>query len=143
MTHLLDVDVLVALADASHVHHGLVHRWFGSRRGKWATCPLTQNGLVRVIANPRYPGNGLLLPDAIAWLKALLSHPDHTFWADDISIADGRFVPSAFQGHNQLTDGYLLGLAEHHAACFVTLDRRVTERLLSSGDSSRVRCLLP
>jgi predicted nucleic acid-binding protein len=52
---LLDVNVLVALFDPDHVHHELAHDWFGDHRAQgWATCPVTQNGLVRVLSNPRY-----------------------------------------------------------------------------------------
>ena len=46
---LLDVNVLVALFFPDHVHHELAHDWFADHREQgWATCPLTENGLVRV-----------------------------------------------------------------------------------------------
>lgn len=58
---LLDINVLVALSDQAHVHHDLVHRWFARARASgWATCPLTENGLVRVIGNPSYRGSSPL-----------------------------------------------------------------------------------
>ena len=52
---LLDVNVLVALFDSSHVHHEVAHDWFADHRAQgWATCPHTENGFVRVLANPAY-----------------------------------------------------------------------------------------
>jgi uncharacterized protein len=52
---LLDVNVLVALFDPDHVHHEAAHGWFAANRAAgWATCPLTENGLIRVLSNPAY-----------------------------------------------------------------------------------------
>ena len=57
MIALLDVNVLVALFDPAHLHHEAAHVWFGRNRSRrWATCPLTENALVRVLSNPSYPG---------------------------------------------------------------------------------------
>ncbi len=56
MTYLLDINVLVALFDSAHVHHEAAHRWFASvGNASWATCPITENGFVRVVSNPVYP----------------------------------------------------------------------------------------
>lgn len=54
---LADVNVLLALIDPVHVHHEGASQWFvdASARG-WATCPLTENGFVRILSNPSYPG---------------------------------------------------------------------------------------
>ena len=53
LASLLDVNVLVALFDPDHVHHEAAHVWFAATRGAgWATCPLTENGVVRVLSNP-------------------------------------------------------------------------------------------
>jgi predicted nucleic acid-binding protein len=63
---LLDVNVLVALFDPVHVHHEAAHKWFGqNRKSGWATCPLTENGMVRVLSNPAYPGRRTTVHDAI------------------------------------------------------------------------------
>ncbi len=141
---LLDVNVLVALADARHVHHELVHRWFARQvRHGWATCPITQNGLVRIISDPRYLGAGLLLAPALKYLQDLADSPGHTFWPDDVSLTQPRFTHRAFQGHRQLTDAYLLGLAEHHDGLLATLDRGLSAVVLASADPRRLVCLLP
>lgn len=80
MTALLDVNFLVALFDPMHLHHEAAHEWFGRNRGGgWATCPLTENGFVRVVSNPRYPGRGTSTRDAIARLAEIRRSADHVF----------------------------------------------------------------
>jgi predicted nucleic acid-binding protein len=78
MAYLLDVNVLIALLDAGHVQHEAAHAWFGQvGHAAWATCPLTENGVLRIIGNPRYP-NTLETPAAVAPLIAQLrAHPSH------------------------------------------------------------------
>ncbi|MCP3728367.1 hypothetical protein M3I53_35550 [Paraburkholderia sp. CNPSo 3272] len=56
MAYLPDINVLIALLDAGHVQHEAAHKWFGRvGHSAWATCPLTENGVVRIIGSPRYP----------------------------------------------------------------------------------------
>ena len=53
MRSLLDVNVLIALFDPDHTLHEPAARWFESNaRDGWASCPLTQNGFVRVVLSP-------------------------------------------------------------------------------------------
>jgi toxin-antitoxin system PIN domain toxin len=124
---LLDVNILVALFDPMHVHHEAAHEWFGrNRSGGWATCPLTENGFVRVVSNPRYPGRGTSIRDAVARLTEILQSLDHLFWPDSVSVCGGdSFQPAYIQGHLQLTDVYLLGLAVANGGRLVTFDRGV------------------
>jgi uncharacterized protein len=50
VVQLLDVNVLAALLDSAHCHHQLVQTWFlAEQKQGWATCPITENGLVHVI----------------------------------------------------------------------------------------------
>src|SRR4051812_38398888 len=92
MKALLDVNFLVALFDPMHVHHEAAHEWFGRNRGEgWVTCPLTENGFVRVVSNPRYPGRGTSTRDAIARLTEIRQSPDHVFWPDSVSVCGGDF----------------------------------------------------
>jgi predicted nucleic acid-binding protein len=47
---LFDVNVLIALFDPAHVHHESAHAWWKANQSSgWATCPLTENGFVRVL----------------------------------------------------------------------------------------------
>jgi hypothetical protein len=127
---LLDVNVLVALFDEMHSHHEAAHQWFGrNRRLGWATCPLTENGFVRIISNPTYPGRRVNLTDAIARLEELAASGDHTFWPDSVSLRDrGLFDSKHITGHRQLTDIYLLALAFQHGGRLATCDRTIPSR---------------
>ena len=124
---LLDVNVLVALFDADHVHHDLVHDWFaGARDDGWATCPLTENGFVRVVSSPRYRPDPIRPSAALESLRKFCASRGHTFWEDAVSLRDARvFNLAAGHGHQQLTDVYLLGLAKHMGGQLATLDRTI------------------
>jgi len=124
---LLDVNVLIALMDPRHVHHELAHSWFaGSAPSAWATCPITENAVLRILGHPRYP-NSPGPPAVVApLLQGLLAHPRHRFWPDDLSLLTGTVVlHERLLDSAQLTDAYLLALAVHHAGKLVTLDRRL------------------
>lgn len=124
MVGLLDVNVLVALFDADHVHHENAHGWLsGSRRDGWATCPITENGLVRIITNPTYSGRRTTLSDALDRLRRFRESGDHVFWPDEVSLCDpGRVRPRHLRGHRQVTDAYLLSLAVARRGRLVTFD---------------------
>jgi toxin-antitoxin system PIN domain toxin len=127
MAHLLDVNVMVALFDADHIHHGAAHAWFGSaRESGWATCPLTENGLVRVLSNPAYPGRRTTVADAVERLRRFTLSGNHTRWPDDISILGPDYVvPDQLTGHREVTDTYLLALAVSHGGTLATFDQSV------------------
>lgn len=123
---LLDVNVLLALHDAQHVHHRVAADWLAShQRAGWATCPLTQNGCIRILSQPNYP-NPVPLADALSLLRRSCSLPSHHFWTDDISLLDEtRLNHGRMHGHRQITDLYLLALAVAHKGRFVTFDAQV------------------
>lgn len=126
MRALLDVNVLIALLDASHVHHRAAMDWLESASGHgWASCPLTQNGCIRIMSQPAYPGDHT--PAGVAArLAEAVADPAHAFWPDNVSLLDrGRFDWSRVLGHRQVTDIYLLQLAVQHEGRFVTFDRNV------------------
>ena len=126
MRALLDVNVLIALHDSDHVHHGLASRWFQAHAGQgWASCPLTQNGCLRIMAQPGYQQ-----PQPLRTLVAMLARstaaPFHEFWPDDVSLLDAaRFAHGHIHSPRQLTDLYLLALAMRHGGRLVTFDRRM------------------
>ena len=142
---LLDVNVLVALFDPDHVHHDIAHDWFADHRALgWATCPITQNGLIRVLSNPRYGSPGSSLRAVREAVQRLVSSDDHEFWPDDISIADkARFDVSAMAGHRQLTDVYLLGLATKWKGHLVTLDRSIPVRAVVGAGPDTLTVIEP
>jgi uncharacterized protein len=135
MVYLLDVNVLIALLDAGHVQHEAAHVWFGRVGHKaWATCPLTENGVLRIISNPRYP-NTLETPAAVAPLIAQLrAHPGHKFWFDDVSLLNPEHVDaSRLLATDQVTDTYLLALARLHDGTLATFDRRLVVDAVHDG----------
>ncbi len=124
---LLDVNVLVALFNPDHVHHEVAHDWFADNRGDgWATCPVTENGFVRVVANPAY-GGVLHSPSALVGrLRTFCADRHHLFWPDSVSLHDDTlFNPAMMTSHRALTDIYLLGLAVKHRGRLVTFDRTI------------------
>lgn len=139
-TYLLDVNVLIALVDSAHVHHEAAHGWF-ARIGQaaWATCPMTENGLLRILGNPRYPhspGTPAAVMDMLAHMRSL---PGHQFWADDISLLDTGLVDAArLIGHAQITDSYLLALACAHNGHLVSFDRRLVPDAVHGGRQALV-----
>ena len=124
---LLDVNVLEALYDPNHGHHEAAHTWFGANRGSgWATCPLTENGLVRVLSNPSYPGASERPSQILDRLKTFRASGDHVFWPDAVSLCDPRlFRLDVGLGHHQLADVYLLGLAKQKSGRLATFDRNI------------------
>ena len=126
MRALLDGNVLIALLDENHVHHAAASDWLAERiESGWASCPLTQNGCVRILAQPRYP-NALSVGEAMARLQAAASTPHHRFIADDVSLLDDAAVDRRrLSGPRQVTDVYLLALAVAHGARMVTFDKSI------------------
>ena len=126
MRSLLDVNVLVALLDANHALHVPTLRWLDEHgEGGWASCPITQNGCVRVMSQAGYPER-LPIAGIADRLRQAVAHRSHEFWPDDASILDARAIDaSRVHGPGQLTDVYLLALAVAHAGRLVTLDRPI------------------
>jgi uncharacterized protein len=123
---LLDVNVLVALLDSDHASHDSAINWFAKHaREGWASCPITQNGCIRIMSNPGYP-NPLLVRAVIDRLAQACHHDIHEFWPDDVSLLDSDVVDSTrIHGPRQLTDIYLLALAVQHEGRLVTFDTNI------------------
>jgi toxin-antitoxin system PIN domain toxin len=126
MRSLLDVNVLIALLDADHSLHARAIEWFGihAREG-WATCPITQNGCIRIMSHPGYP-NSFPAGAIMERLAEATAGAAHAFWPDDISLLDSRVAdPTRIHGPRQFTDVYLLALAVRRKGRFVTFDASV------------------
>ena len=132
---LLDVNVLIALLDRRHVHHEPAHGWIAAAQANgWATCPLTQNAVLRILGQPRYP-NSPGPPAVVAPVVAeLIRHPQHQFWPDGISLLNPIGIDaSRLLEAGQLTDSYLLALAVHHGGRLVSFDRRLSYEAVVGG----------
>jgi uncharacterized protein len=129
MRALLDVNIWIALIDPYHPHHALAQNWFGSYPSGFASCPIIQNGVLRIMANPKYytsDDTQYAYPMLFSLLKTSLVKINHHFWPDNISLLDDlHFNHSTIHSHKQLTDIYLLGLAVAHGGCLVTFDRHI------------------
>jgi hypothetical protein len=123
---LLDVNVLLALFDGEHAHHQRARAWWSEHRDAgWASCPLTENGFIRIISNAGYP-RPLAVADAIFVLRAQAALPGHAFWPDDIPALDAAFFDvDRILGPRQLTDIYLLALAMKHGGRLASFDQAI------------------
>ena len=132
---LLDVNVLVALVDPAHVQHDAAHDWFSLQgHTAWATCPLTENGFVRVVGHARYPNSPGTPAAVVSLLAALRSLPGHAFWPDDISLLDTERIDAArLLNSAQVTDSYLLALACAHGGELASFDRRLVKDAVRDG----------
>ena len=137
--HLLDVNVLIALGDRRHPHFAPAIAWFTANRAAgWATCPITENGFLRIFGHPSYvsgPGSPAAAATALEGMKTVAGH---RFLPDDISLLS---VLPTLQGISpgQLTDVYLLALAARHGVRFLSLDRRIDPGLVPGGAAAFVQ----
>lgn len=142
MRALLDVNVLIALLDADHSLHSRATKWFASHaQAGWSSCPITQNGCVRIMSHPGYP-NALPVLAVMERLKEATASAFHEFWPDDISLLDARVADSArIHGPRQLTDIYLIALAIRHGGRFVTFDASVSVDAATGAEKNHVLIL--
>ena len=140
MRALLDVNMLLALSDAKHPHHPRAQAWRATdTTGGWASCPLTQNGFLRISTQKAYP-NPIPMPEAFSVLRRLTARPDHQFWPDDLSLLDTTLIDhSRVLSSRHLTDIYLLALAVKHGGRLVTLDTGIA---LSAARGARKQQLV-
>jgi toxin-antitoxin system PIN domain toxin len=139
---LLDVNVLIALLDADHSLHRRAREWFRqSAQTGWASCPLTQNGCVRIMSHPGYP-HALSARSVIERLREATRSPHHEFWADDVSLLDPRIADTdRIHGPRQVTDVYLLALAVNRNGRFVTFDASVPLSAVRGAEKKHIVAL--
>ena len=138
MTFLLDVNVLVALIDPGHIAHDDAHEWFESiGAAAWAGCPITENGLLRIVGNPKYP-NSPGSPAVVAEiLQKLRNLAGYSFWPDNLSLINANGVdPAKILTSAQVTDTYLLALAKAHDGQLATFDRKLSAAAVKGGKSA-------
>lgn len=141
---LLDVNVLVALFDPSHVHHTTAHDWFADHGAEgWATCPITENGFLRVLTHPR-AGVEDDYQTLRAGLQTFCATKGHSFWPDAVSLQDDSlFDRSVVLTPRQLTDIYLLGLAVRMSGTLATFDARITSRAVKGAGPAHLTVIAP
>jgi toxin-antitoxin system PIN domain toxin len=120
VTVLLDANVLIALLVEDHVHHAAAESWFAGMSSNFATCPITQGSLLRLLIREGQPAAA-----ARAVLSQTMASPRHEFWPDDVPYTD---VPvDGIIGHRQVTDAYLTQLARAHGARLATFDQAMAK----------------
>jgi len=127
MRHLLDINVLIALMDPDHAFHQRAHAWWCIQKRAWASCPLTENGLLRIMASAAYSkSTHFTVTNIAALLSSFASNSDHHFWPDSLSIRDQQyFHHGSILSSKHLTDLYLLALAVEHQGSLVTFDQHI------------------
>ncbi len=120
MTVLLDANVLIALLVDDHVHHAAAENWFAGMGENFATCPVTQGSLMRLLIR-----EGQSAAAARAVLSGTAANPRHEFWPDDVPYTD---VPvKGIIGHRQVTDAYLIQLARARGSRLATFDQAMAK----------------
>jgi toxin-antitoxin system PIN domain toxin len=132
---LLDVNVLIALIDPAHIKHDPAHHWLASiGKQTWATCPMTENGVLRIVGNPRYINSQTTPAAIVKSVMSLLALPGHEFWPDNISLLDKKLIdPSRLLTSAQITDTYLLALAVANKGKLATFDQRLVRDAVIGG----------
>jgi toxin-antitoxin system PIN domain toxin len=127
MTLLLDVNLLFVLHQPLHPDFTLAKRWFSnSAYRSFATCPITQSGMMRLLVQGVAGLDPFDMQEAREALRNFVQLPGHVYWPDDPSYLDAtRTLFAKMQGHRQITDTYLLGLAFHNKGKLATLDRGI------------------
>lgn len=143
MRSLLDVNVVIALLDPDHTFHERAHAWWARHDATgWASCPITENGVVRIMSHPAYSRRArFTAAELIARLGTFAEGTDHEFWPDDVSIRDATVVAAdRIHGARQVTDPYLLALSVRHGGRLATFDKAVPISAVS--DATRARLIV-
>ena len=140
MVALLDVNVLIALLDAGHMHHASATQWLSAHLNEgWASCPLTQNGCMRILSQSTYP-NRAPAAEVAARLAEATQHSVHHFWPDAVSLlSPGLMAWNNLLTGRHITDAYLLALAVNKHGVFVTLDQGIP---LAAVQGSQIKHLV-
>jgi toxin-antitoxin system PIN domain toxin len=139
---LLDVNVLVALLDRDHADHDRAMEWIDREIAHgWASCPITENGLVRVMSQPRYP-SPVSPAAAVELLARATGSGHHEFWPCDLSVLDAAVVDRhRLHGPRQVTDAYLLALAVARDGRLITFDRAIPQSAVPAARAEHLTLL--
>jgi toxin-antitoxin system PIN domain toxin len=133
---LLDVNVLVSLLNSRSSHHLVARKWFETEgHSSWLTCPITQNGTIRILTSPSTSANSITFGAAAELLEGLFTLGHHRFIPNDLSLLDRHVIDRSVNvTPKQSADVYLLAMATKHEATFATFDRNVAARAVRGGN---------
>ena len=144
MRSLLDINLIVALLDSAHVFHRSAQTWLEKEiLNGWATCPITENGVIHIMSQNAYPNS--LPPSKIAErLAEACQHPTHEFWPKTISLlTDGMIRRQNLLSPRQITDAYLLAIAVVNQGKFVGFDQHTNLRVISRATPTNLLVVQP
>lgn len=139
-TWLCDVNVLVALVLSTHVHHRAAHAALRQHTGGWATTPMTEAALVRLLLNPLVAGRAFGVTDVLAVLRGVRQDPRWRWLPDASTLADAVIDISVLTGHQQVTDLHLVNLAAVSGVRLATFDAAIPASL-APADRGHVEVL--
>ena len=127
MIYLLDVNVLYVFHQPRHADFQRVSRWLERHSPlSFATCPMTQAGMLRLLMQRNQGFDRYEMHEAREALRSLVDRRGQEYWPDEPSNLDAASsLFKRMQGHRQITDAYLLGLAKHHGGKLATLDQAI------------------
>ena len=137
MIRLADINLLIALADPSHLHHRAARSWLKSKTEvSLATCALTENGFLRIYGHPSYSGGPGAPSKALEDLQAYRQRKGHCFLPCDLSFDDKIFKDLERVTPKQLTDLYLVALAARHGVRFASFDASIPVNRVHGGPNA-------
>lgn len=125
MSHLLDVNILLACGWSSHPHHQAACAWLDARPS-FTTSPLSELGFIRVSMSPGYRAS---FADAQIVLSNITSRKQARRIAADVSVDK---LPE-LATHADVTDSYLVELARAHGLKLATLDDALCRKTWAVG----------
>jgi toxin-antitoxin system PIN domain toxin len=144
MRALLDINVIIALLDRGHVMHKAACVWMEQElEDGWATSPITENGVMRIMSQSAYP-NHRPSAQVAARLTEACNHPSHQFWPEGISLLQNGLIHwERLLAPRQITDCYLLALAVTRGGRFVSFDQRISLDLVPSSSVANLSIIPP
>jgi toxin-antitoxin system PIN domain toxin len=140
---LLDTNAILALIWTTHIHHSIAQRWMANiGSDRWATCPMTQCGFVRISSNPHFRPHPVTPLQAMNLLQTNVQHPSHVFWPDNADVGSSQWFPRhSIRGHQQVTDAYLLTLCLENGGRLATFDAGISSLATTPQERAAI-CLL-
>lgn len=129
-TALLDANVLIAITDEAHEHHGAASQWLATHV-RWALCPITEGALVRYLVR-----RGVAASQCQRILADWKARENVDFYPDSLGFE--AITLQHVVGHRQVTDAYLLALAKVNQAVLATFDVGILVRAEATGEQRHV-----
>ena len=118
----MDANGLIALLVSDHVHHSSAETWFLGVTDGFATCPITQGSLIRLLVR-----EGQTAEAARSHLHGLAADERHEFWPDDVHFR-GRPARRDHRRSGPVTDAYLGQNARGRTSRLATFDQALVRR---------------